>query len=133
MCSGTIVDKIYIVTVSKCINKIPNGSRIEVNAPSDDGEGVFINVPKQSRLVSDIFTKTYTDYSDVDVKNDEIAILRLSHPLNFSNNIQPISIPAKMPKIIPEGTIVYFYGFTELRKRGMTFNAMTVRFYCFFY
>lgn len=126
LCSGTIIDKLYIVTLAKCINRIPYGSRIEIEAPSDDGEGVFINVPKQTRLVSEIFIKSFTEFDEhYHQIDDEIAIVKLTHPLNFSNNIQQISIGN--PKFIPEGTVVYYYGWTEIKKRGMAFNAMTVR------
>lgn len=112
--------------MAKCINKIPSNARLEVEAPSDDGEGNFINVPKQTRLVSEIYVKSFIDF-DNDVKDDEIVILKLSHPLNFSNNIQAISSYEARSKHLPEGTMVYFYGWTELKKRGMVFNAMTVR------
>lgn len=127
LCSGAIVDKLYVVTLAKCIKKISNGSRIKVEAPSDDGEGVFIDVPKQTRLVSDLFINVFSPFND-NVPDDKIVYLRLSHPIIFSNNIQPISYFPSIPQIkLPEGTVVYYYGWTEVKKRGMTFNAMTVR------
>lgn len=125
LCSGTIIDKLTIITLAKCINKIPYGSRIEIEAPSDDGEGVFINVPKQTRLVSEIYFNSVNYKFDDNVADDEIAIVHLTHPLNFSNNIQPI--PYVRSSKIPEGSVVYYYGWTEIKKRGMAFNAMIVK------
>lgn len=112
------------MTLAKCINKISNGSRINVEAPSDDGEGVFIDVPKQTRLISEISINSFPIIDNV--QDDKIVYLKLSHPINFSNNIQPISYFQSNTKIL-EGTVVYYYGWTEVKKRGMTFNAMTVR------
>lgn len=124
LCSGSIIDKFFIITLAKCINMIPYGSKIEIIAPSDESSlwGGY-SVPMQKILVSEIFIRSST-FND-NVRDEEIAVVQLMHPLDFSNYIQKIS-HVRMSKTLP-GTVVYYYGWTEYLYYGKTFNAMTVR------
>lgn len=104
--------------MAKCIHRIPNDARIVVEA-----RGVSLY---QTRLVTRIIINRYDDFND-DFGENEIAVLQLSHALDFSNSVQPIMNTHTNRANTPEGALVYFHGLEN--SSGNIWSALTVRAY----
>ncbi|RWS08952.1 transmembrane protease serine 9-like protein [Dinothrombium tinctorium] len=83
-CGGFIINNLYVLTAAHCVNeriinvKVALGSRDIVNGKMEtiDVENIFIH---------EEYSRTYSI--------NDIALLKLSHPVAFSNKIRPICLP----------------------------------------
>ncbi|XP_058457025.1 uncharacterized protein LOC131434371 [Malaya genurostris] len=95
LCGGSIVSITFVLTAAHCLGgaldaTVVVGTNI-VSIPSDD-QAIEIDVTFHDMLV-------HPDYDAVNVLHD-IAILRLTKALVFSDKIQPIRLPSKQEALL---------------------------------
>ena len=85
-CGGTILDRRTILTAAHCIE--PNNTLIPFAL------GVGIVDRNDNMLITPKSVTIHEKYDDVLIHND-IAIIKLEVPLNFSENVGPACLPKK--------------------------------------
>ncbi|XP_061398828.1 trypsin delta-like [Musca vetustissima] len=115
-CGGSIISSNYVVTAAHCVSSgirprpIP-ASRLNVRVGSR-----FYNSGGEVVGISEV--KIHPSYRRSD---NDIALLKLSKPLEFSDNIKNITIARKAPA---DGTAVVTSGWGLLRNSGSTPNEL---------
>ncbi|XP_017472249.1 PREDICTED: trypsin delta/gamma-like [Rhagoletis zephyria] len=105
VCGGAIISQNYVVTAAHCVDGYsPSDYWIRAGTVNFNSGGVEIQVAE---------VKIHPDYSSF---NYDIAVLRLSHSLDFNNNIKPIPL-ASME--VPEGSTVTVTGWGGVSSGGL--------------
>ncbi|KAH8284878.1 hypothetical protein KR054_002140, partial [Drosophila jambulina] len=87
-CSGAIIGNKSVLTAAGCVYGCPPSSvRVRVGSSSREGGGTLATV---------CGIKTHPQYSS-DRYDNNLAVLELCEPLNFTDSIKPINVTDKMP------------------------------------
>ena len=111
-CGGTIIHCRWIVTAAHCVQAITSPSSITIHAGATDQTDNSVG----QRIVADkiIIHNPYLQPCSVeDVQGfNDIALIRLSEPLEFNNNVAPIEIATSSSKSL-SGSSVSIYGWGD--------------------
>ena len=123
-CGGTILDEKTILTARHCIlfgNLTGHFDRTLVMAGSTNKYGGGISVPvDRFVLLTDIMFDQYGTIYGGKGKDYDLAILKLSTPLTFSDHIKPICLPTE-DLIIPFGMECIISGFGDIDRPGIPY------------
>ncbi|XP_063703813.1 trypsin-3-like [Culicoides brevitarsis] len=103
ICGGAIVNEDTIITAAHCSQYGVSSYSIRAGSKSQYTGGIVIDV-------SNVFI--HERYSSSTFDND-VAIMKLSKPLTFSSQIQPIRL-AQKGYVIPDGTYVTVSGWGDI-------------------
>ncbi|XP_073833449.1 serine protease SP24D-like [Musca autumnalis] len=116
MCGGSIISEYYILTAAHCV---ASGTPPETNSPSS----IIVKAGSTQILrdgkmlpVSEIIV--HPDYESM---QNDIALVKLENPLQFSETIKPISLATEDP---PEGASVVITGWGNVREGGSKSNDL---------
>jgi len=89
MCGGSIVSKNWIITAAHCIDGKTESDLSIYAGHSESPLQDYYNTPVTRTVSQIIIHEQYNHFS----KDNDIALLKLSSPLDFGSGIQPICMP----------------------------------------
>ncbi|XP_076041575.1 uncharacterized protein LOC143025574 isoform X2 [Oratosquilla oratoria] len=108
-CGGSIISRYHIITAAHCVVRYEhNPGLLTITAGTADLSSKargFVSVKPQKIIV-------HHGYSRTTLQND-IAIIKLEHPLPFSNRIQPICLPTRNIETDNKRAIITGWGRNE--------------------
>ncbi|XP_017472248.1 PREDICTED: serine protease SP24D-like [Rhagoletis zephyria] len=105
ICGGAIISRNYVASTASCIQVDSNTSySIRAGTVKFNSGGVEVQVAE---------VKIHPEYSSF---NNDIALLRLSSPLDFNDNIKPILLGSTE---VPEGSSVTITGWGVVSSGGL--------------
>ncbi|XP_052333642.1 tryptase-like [Oncorhynchus keta] len=109
VCGGSLINKVWVMSAAHCFSSSdPNGWNISLGQQTLEG----INPNEVSRTVAEIII--HPDYNDLTMDND-IALLRLSSPVNFTNYIRPVCLAAS-DSVFNNGTDSWVTGWGNINE-----------------
>nr|CDJ26742.1 CUB and LDL domains-containing trypsin-like serine peptidase 1 protein [Tityus serrulatus] len=122
MCGGAILNSQWVITASHCFQPQPNklAWRLHFGKHNKFTEDKTEVVRYVDRLViyPDIPEATFLKTRQFNIR-DDLTLLKLNAPLNFTDYIQPVCLPPKN-KQLPVGTDCYSTGWGMTRGSGKT-------------
>ncbi|CAH1116588.1 unnamed protein product [Phaedon cochleariae] len=114
-CAGTLISNRFVLTAAHCIlDSTIIGVRLgeyDVDKTEDCDKNTLYCAPlPQDIPIENIFV--YPDYSRRGWKND-IAMIKLAVPANFTDNVQPICLPTKDVDLTGKFVTISGWGVTE--------------------
>ncbi|XP_011177423.1 trypsin alpha [Zeugodacus cucurbitae] len=107
ICGGSIISRNYVVTAAQCVNGYPASNYwIRAGTVKFNTGGVVIQVAE---------VKIHPQYPTNSYEYD-VALLRLSNPLNYSDTIKPILLASVE---LPEGTPTIISGWGGVASGGL--------------
>jgi secreted trypsin-like serine protease len=94
LCGGSILNNQWILTVTHCSLSYKNLNLISVRA----GSVLFYGSDPDAQNLKVDRVITHPDYNDNDARNviiNDIALLRLSKPVTFTDTVRPICLPSE--------------------------------------
>ncbi|CAG9827545.1 unnamed protein product [Diabrotica balteata] len=110
-CGGALVDEETVITAAHCLNDVSGRITIVAGTADLTQEGTSVKV--QSILIHENYNP------DVSLFDYDIAILKLSEKITFSDKIQPINLPVEDTDV-PEDTPVSTAGWGVTEEGGST-------------
>ncbi|KAG7504788.1 transmembrane protease serine 9-like [Solea senegalensis] len=86
-CGGSLINNQWVLTTTSCLNSGTSGLVVYLGRQSQEGS----NPHEESRTVAHIIIHPSFDSSS---NNNDIALLKLSSPVNFTNYILPVCLAA---------------------------------------
>jgi len=117
-CGGSIYDKRHIITAAHCVfsgGRKLNSSRINISY------GATNLSEMQKVTVEEVIT--HDDYNELTMDND-IAILKLSNDIVFSELTKPVSLPDDNAGEISDGNMLTVSGFGKTTQGGATSTVL---------
>ncbi|XP_041376630.1 serine protease 30-like [Gigantopelta aegis] len=108
ICAGSLIDNRHVITAGHCVERgLRQGSNMKVGLGSSS---------RRSRRMQYITAERVYRHPSYATNNNDIAVIRLSRAVAYSNCIQPICL-ATRPLAIPTGTVCLTSGW-GLMKEG---------------
>ncbi|XP_073713587.1 trypsin [Misgurnus anguillicaudatus] len=104
-CGGSLISPSWVLSAAHCFPSLPSDTMVYIGRQSQTGS----NPNEMSSTVSQVFTHPgYTSSSD-----NDIALLQLSSPVEYSNYIQPVCLAAT-GSTVGAGTMSWITGWGKL-------------------
>ncbi|KAI1286062.1 Serine proteinase stubble [Halotydeus destructor] len=120
-CGAFLISELHVITAAHCVNHLEI-TEIKLLIGSDDVEDTRFALRNISSL------KVHENYSYSDKTND-IALIRLSEPVEFAANVLPICLPQNLDQLANLTATVMGWGKvneTDLTSRHLKYTNMTI-------